>query len=829
MRSGSTSKRLSERAAAALAAVAAALLLLLAAGPSTAAAWTPGVPFTFDFPRLGMWWPDTEKQPLAAIARYDYVILGPWDESVVPALRAKNPDILLLDSTNACEIGFDPSPGAPSWATEELLRASPRWLLTQVGADLTQDAGAAATTLHVSRVTATGGSTTYKLFVPGDFAVIGGELVEVKEVDAAAKTLRVRRGVAWPAASHASGDRVAATISFWPHSLLFDESTYCPAVTVDASAGPETWAEYNARVSAALVAGDTWDGLLIDRSDGDESWLVGDSTARTIDADRSDRLVTDGYAAFDAAWDAGLRHYEELVRAAVPDKLLYVNWGYPNYDLLNGNNFEGFPGADTTSYGGAWAETVFGPSATGSYFDWLSQARQPDLSTIETYEDDGGPDPTGDGSYDNPASVPGFRPDYRKMRFGLTTALLGDGFFSYELNTDGHGSLGLLWFDEYDGGGRGRGYLGQPLGPAGGALGELTTPVLTGGGDFETAADVAAWDWWTDAGYAGSPSRDTTTAAEGSSSLRLDVTAAQGTSWRAAVSRAPVPLVKGRDYTLSFWARADHPRAISLWAQQDASPWKDWLEFGDAELSTTWTRYVLPATSAGTDAKAVFSVGAGKDTGTVWLDGVRLQQGSRDVWRREYQHGTVIVNDSAGAKTVPLGGVWHKLRGRQAPAVNDGAYVTSVGVPAHDGVVLVRATEQEADAAGRAETAAATWARCARAATEVRARYAAAAGRADGSARARLLRAAATWGHARRSAALVEARLAAARRALDRGGTAAAAAAAADAAARSEAALAAVRAAWAAGRAAPASRARRLALAAPARTAAAAAALAALP
>lgn len=94
-------------------------------------------------------------------------------------------------------------------------------------------------------------------------------------MDAAAKTLRVRRGVVWPAAAHAAGDRVAAAVSHWPQSLIFDQSTYCPTATVDASVGPETWVEYNARVSAALVAGDVWDGLLIDRADGGESWLVG--------------------------------------------------------------------------------------------------------------------------------------------------------------------------------------------------------------------------------------------------------------------------------------------------------------------------------------------------------------------------------------------------------------------------------------------------------------------------------------------------------------------------------------------------------------------------
>ena len=188
-----------------------------------------------------------------------------------------------------------------------------------------------------------------------------------------------------------------------------------------------------------------------------ESWLIGNSTARTIDPDQSNTLLTD-YGAFDAAWNAGLRRYEEALRAAIgPDKIIFVNWGMPNYDLLNGNNFEGFPMSNGTAYGTPWRTTVWGPDDGGSYTEWITQALQPNLTMIETYEDDGGPDPTGDGSYDNPCDDPGFVPDYRKMRFGLATALLHDGFFSYEINTNGHGSLCLLWFDEYDAAGAGRG------------------------------------------------------------------------------------------------------------------------------------------------------------------------------------------------------------------------------------------------------------------------------------------------------------------------------------------------------------------------------------
>ena len=76
---------------------------------------------------------------------------------------------------------------------------------------------------------------------------------------------------------------------------------------------------------------------------------------------------------------------------------------------------------------------------------------------VETYEID---------TYhtNNPYTEPGFVPNYQKMRWGIATALLGDGYFSYEIGTNGHGSLGLMWFDEYDNAGAGRGYLGQPDG-----------------------------------------------------------------------------------------------------------------------------------------------------------------------------------------------------------------------------------------------------------------------------------------------------------------------------------------------------------------------------
>lgn len=661
--------------------------------------WNPGPvagePLTLPFPRLGMWWPDPWEQPLGDIARYDWVILGDWASEFITPLKALNPELLLLNSTNACELSYDPDPGAEPWANEKVRAIPPGWFLTQVGTTLATDVNTTTTILHVAEITATNGISTCALFVVSDTVLIQGESAFVEAVDPAARTLTVRRGYVRPAAPHAAGARVAAHITFWPDSWLLNLSTLCPSATVSPTVGPENWAQYNARVAIGLLSHPGWDGLLIDRSDPDESWLIGNSTARTIDPDQSNTLLSD-YVAFDQSWNEGLRRYEQIVRDTIgPERIVFVNWGMANYDLLNGNNLEGFPMDDGTAYGTPWHQMVFGPAENGSYFEWVEQALQPNLTMIETYEQDGGPDPVGGGEYENPCDDPDFVPNYRKMRFGLGTALLNDGFFSYEINTDGHGSLCLLWFDEYDNAGQGRGYLGLPLGPAHRAIDVLPTPNLVGGGDFEHPDDLDGWDLWADTGegYSATLSLDSSTAASGTTSVRVEVTQAGGTAWQVSLSAEPVEIISGTEYTLAFWARADRDRTIDAWAQQTSPPWDTYLWYGSLPLSTTWRLYEIAAVAAGSDPQAGMHFGLGTTTGAVWLDGVRLQAGSRNIWRRDYGGGLALVNATAITQTLELGATYRRISGTQVPTVNDGSLVTQVDLPPLDGLILLRHLE----------------------------------------------------------------------------------------------------------------------------------------
>jgi hypothetical protein len=71
---------------------------------------------------------------------------------------------------------------------------------------------------------------------------------------------------------------------------------------------------------------------------------------------------------------------------------------------------------------------------------------------------------------------------------------------------------------------------------------------------------------------------------------------------------------------------------------------------------------------------------------------------SSSIYRRDYQNGIVLNNSSNSSQTISLGGSFRKLQGTQNPSLNNGATVTSVTVPAHDGIILLRTSAAPAPA-----------------------------------------------------------------------------------------------------------------------------------
>ncbi|MFZ4779108.1 MAG: carbohydrate binding domain-containing protein, partial [Terrimicrobiaceae bacterium] len=102
-----------------------------------------------------------------------------------------------------------------------------------------------------------------------------------------------------------------------------------------------------------------------------------------------------------------------------------------------------------------------------------------------------------------------------------------------------------------------------------------------------------------------------------------------GTWGERPIACFPIPVVNGRDYTLSFYAKADRPTRFMLGAGTSVRGGNP--HWGEAftkfwEAGSEWKRYSYTF-KAGTPAIQLFFAGSSK--GTILLDGLQLEEGTQ--------------------------------------------------------------------------------------------------------------------------------------------------------------------------------------------------------
>lgn len=141
-----------------------------------------------------------------------------------------------------------------------------------------------------------------------------------------------------------------------------------------------------------------------------------------------------------------------------------------------------------------------------------------------------------------------------------------------------------------------------------------------------------------------------------------------------------VYLTKGTQYTFSFLAKASQVREMKAGVGSQGERFI---------IGTSWRRIVMSFT-APTTGKYPISFGVGRENSEVWIDSVYLFAGNADVFRRDFEHGIVVVNATPTAQTVNLGGTFRRIKGRQDSTVNNGGSVNQVTIPPHDTAILIR-------------------------------------------------------------------------------------------------------------------------------------------
>lgn len=215
-------------------------------------------------------------------------------------------------------------------------------------------------------------------------------------------------------------------VSEWPETVMANLADTAPRV------GGATYAEYAANwVADEVWSAGVWDGVFLDVW-GDRVYAAAPA-AWDVDRGGRDRPDSEIFGAA-GPWDRGLTTAERIMRARMPGALLLANGDRTLRDgLLDGRAWESFsdpaggrrPDADLAGY-----------TATSGRTALAINARR---------------------------AAPGSAADLRAARYALTAALLGDGYWAPAGSPDYDE---LLTYDELDGGGRGRGYLGIPAGGA---------------------------------------------------------------------------------------------------------------------------------------------------------------------------------------------------------------------------------------------------------------------------------------------------------------------------------------------------------------------------
>lgn len=423
-------------------------------------------------------------------------------------------------------------------------------------------------------------------------------------------------------------------------------------------------AEYLARNAyRRMLAKDLmFDGVFFDNVFTTQSWRKYDIHGNRFLVDADENGVEDDPEAFDAAWKAGVFHELETFRALMPHSIVSGH-GMNIYEPGIADIFNGISLTRRT------ADVLEGEMSFADLWDeyhaWHSNARQPLVTMVESSP----PDQIAYG-YDYspwdkipPSTLEFARTYFPYVRFGLALTLMDDGYFAHEFGDTWHGND--WWYDElnFD--------LGYPLGPAERVdLGIPPGEEQIVNGAFESAIGDP-WHFQVNEaeGNIATLTRDTTDRAAGAASARIDVTANSGEKSHIKLAQYNRSLEQGVAYDVSFWAKSDIQRTITVSAQKGGPDRHNYGLWQHVPIDTGWRKYQVSYVANETANEVRIQFLFGETTGTVWLDDVSMAERPPDVYQRRFTNGMVLLNGSKEPREITIGPGYWRLQGQQAPLI----------------------------------------------------------------------------------------------------------------------------------------------------------------
>lgn len=443
-------------------------------------------------------------------------------------------------------------------------------------------------------------------------------------------------------------------IVFWSGTHMLNCSNQCPNV------GGQNWSKYLGNfITKNILSNNIWDGVFLDNC-----WDVMIETIdnRYINYDIDNNTVWDDPNWRNQEWLIGMDTLIATIRSAYPEKIIVGNGGHTFLQYLNGSLIENFHDWETS-----WE------IAMSKYFNSYRNGVNPSLTAINCYNKN--------------------QYDYRKMRYGLTSCLLGDGYYSFDYGNTDHNQL--WWYDEYDA------KIGTALEEAKPVFGNQNVEMLKNTGFENPLTNTWVVDPNTDYGNI---YWDNTTSHSGNYSMKCTLKRLPNSSSYYAFTVKQTGFSVERDslYKISFWAKASSPRIVSTMILLDKDPWKHlFYKLPKSQIGEKWQYFEYYVFMNGFDTLKInksipqdtrLSFELGWDLSTVWIDDVSLIKCSPSLWKREYSNALVLCNPTKTSKTVIIAQPYYTVKGELIPVINGKSTVT---VDTLDGLILLK-TKPEA-------------------------------------------------------------------------------------------------------------------------------------
>lgn len=204
-------------------------------------------------------------------------------------------------------------------------------------------------------------------------------------------------------------------VRFWPGAHVLNITAAAPVV--NGARWVDTLGNF---VNTRILGSGLWDGVFLDNAWNSLSGQIGGQIDINNDG------VADSVESVDRAYADGFNTLARSIHLSTGNKYLIVGNDGDRFVQFNGVMFENFPRAR------GWSATM------RQYTDFTYKANTPSFAVINA----------------NTGNM-GDRNRLQEMRFGLTSTLLGDGYYAFDFGDQDHGQM--WWYNEYEA------FLGEPV------------------------------------------------------------------------------------------------------------------------------------------------------------------------------------------------------------------------------------------------------------------------------------------------------------------------------------------------------------------------------